>query len=276
MVENKELSFIDLLAVVIKYRKLEIIPAVLFAVIYGFVLFVIPGIFPSRSNNEVEIICPIKVEQMSSSLSSYLDLDVSTLAEKNLKDLVNFSKVQRSYNIWTSPTDDDRSYNTEVKNIFESNAFSVFREAKGLFRVTAIVKEEDIDSFNSFINEYIQFCSGLVEYQVESLVDSAEKNIEQMISRYEEKENLSSDISSLLSLQLEFKNYRESHKTFLLMNGQPFESNISKGRVKKMYTGVVIVFAMSFIISLILHFISCVKENPEKRKKIVDAWKAGK
>lgn len=275
--KRKELSFFDLFTVLVKYRKLILIPTFVFALVYSIILFVIPVIFPNTNKSAVKMMVSVKVEPVSSTLEKYLNIDVPTLAEKNLKDVINFSKVERDYHLWTDKELSDRMYNTAVMQVLDNKVFNVEKDTKSLFRVTTVIAENDTETFKRFLEDYLLYCSNVIDEQFEISLSSAENNISQMVERYTQKnDTVNADISNFLTLQTEFQNFRKSHKQFLTVSGEPFEVNLSKGRVKKIVFSVFSVFILLILLSFLLNLISEIKADPEKSQKLKDAWKAGK
>ena len=69
---EEEISLIDLLAVIIKYRKMIIFGTIAAGIIGIAAIFVMPKLFPSFDNKEITATYTVKVTPLPSNISSAL------------------------------------------------------------------------------------------------------------------------------------------------------------------------------------------------------------
>lgn len=274
--KDSEISFLDLFLVFVKYRKIIFIPTLVFLLFWGLFIFAKTYIFHIEEKKSVQVISSLKIEQLSPSLANYLDINVSSTVKSSLEDYMNFSNIEKKYHIWTSQEMSERVYNAIIKNILESKSFLVDKKSNDVIRVTSTIQEEDIELYNYFISDYIQYISQAIEYKIQDLLNSAEKNIDIMIERFEKNDSFSPNLSSLLSLKVEILNFKECHHNFIEVDGKPFVISVGNGNSIKIISSIIAIFIFSVIFAFLLNLINEIKNDSVKYQKIKDAWKAGK
>lgn len=275
--KESDITLLDLIAVVIRRRKIVLFTTLSFFVAGVFLFFVKPSVSSSNNTtNIIDVVYTANVEPLNVKLEEYLNIHVNALAGKNMNDYMNFARVQKKYNIFTTKDMNERSYNTVIKDLFIKGKFKIDLTNPSNIKIVAQIPESKSDEYKKFLEDYVLYCSSLIEDIIEGLISTAEKNINEVISKYDGIEKSSTDISSLISMQLEFQNFRNSHKQFISLSGDCFETTAAKGRLKKLFIFILFGFFISLVLAFFINFVSNVKEDPEASKIISDAWKAGK
>lgn len=279
--ENKSLdtkiTLLDFLVVLIRYRKLICLTTFVVFVFSFSWNVILPKFVKQYSEKEVQIIYSGAYEKMAPELTSYLNIDIARLSEKELKEYSNFAKVQKKFNVFSSENLSLREYNSLVKDIMDEKRF----EVKSLwdssqFKIIATVPESKADNYRDFINEYIHFCSEIVEGKISESIDSARQNLEELIEKNNTSENKNANLEKLISLQLSIKNFSDTHKQIVFLEGEPFESTISINKMRKVILFTGFAFVASIVFAFIINLIRVLKKDPEVCELISDAWKAGK
>ncbi|MCF0242579.1 MAG: hypothetical protein HUK25_08075 [Treponema sp.] len=279
--KDDEISLIDLLAVLIRHRKLIIITTLLAFVLSAVIFFALPKlnekIFKKDSERKVLVIYNVRVEKMAPELTHFLNINLGDIVEKELKDYVNFSNVQREYNIFTEDNLTNREYNTVIKDLLDKKKFNIDVNYGGqVITISSEVLENRIEDYKNFISAYVNYCSTIIDGVISESIDSAKYNLDELIERAEKNENQGSDLSSLLSIRLAIKNYNDTHKQIVSLDGEPFEVNIALGRLKKVIIFTFAGFFVSIFAAFVINAVSNIKKDPEASKIISDAWKNGK
>lgn len=153
-----------------------------------------------------------------------------------------------------------------------------YSDGNGVFKIISEVDESKVSLYKDFIVEYVDYCSGLVEENVNGAIDIAKKSLEKILEKQNsinEKSNTKEN-ASLVSLQLAINNYVDANKKIITLVGSPFEADIIIGRGKKVLIITIVVFLISLLLSFVINDIQRIKLDPIASKKIKDAWKAGK
>ena len=88
---DEDISLLDLLVVLIRYRKFIIFSTLIVSFLVGIWFFIILNFFKKES--EVLVIYSANIEKMSPELSSYLNLDLPSLCEKEFRNYFTFANV---------------------------------------------------------------------------------------------------------------------------------------------------------------------------------------
>lgn len=274
-----EVSFLEIISIFIKYRKFIIIFSLLGFVFSVSSVYLLPKIKKSNQTKKVLVIYSGKIEKPAPDLSAYLNLNVDSLVRSELKNYVNFANVQKKYCIYNSEIVSDRQYNTTVKKILDDGIIKMdYSDGNGVFKIISEVDESKVSLYKDFIVEYVDYCSGLVEENVNGAIDIAKKSLEKILEKQNsinEKSNTKEN-ASLVSLQLAINNYVDANKKIITLVGSPFEADIIIGRGKKVLIITIVVFLISLLLSFVINDIQRIKLDPIASKKIKDAWKAGK
>lgn len=299
---EEEISLLDLFAVLLRYRKLIIITTAVAFVLSVLYLFALPKVLKTQSETDVLVIHTLAVEKMAPELSSYLNVDLASLSEREFRDYFNFATTHKPYNIFTDEDKDltARQYNTAVKKLIDDKKDFIVstNRSNNTITVTATIPESKVDTYNDFLKEYVTVCSELVEEKVEQAIESAQNNIEELMSRNEASEitvsdkadtdldtksakkiqGTSSDLSKLVSMQLAIKTFTDTHTNIISVAAAPFEADagIGQRRVIKIIIATFAAFFLSVFLAFLLNAIANIKKDPEASKLISDAWKAGK
>lgn len=280
MLEKKaedEVSLLDLLAVLIRRRKLIVITTIVAFVLGVLWLFAYPKIVKSASERKVQVIYSGQLEKIAPDLASYLSMDIAGLAERELRNYVNFAKVQKPYYVFTEDNLTERQYNSAIKQLIDQRKFAVsVSRGSSTITISSELYETKVEDYKKFITEYVAYCANNIEKNVAMAMENASSNIDELIERNEASENSSSDLANLLSIRLAIKNYTDTHEQIITVDEDPFEIDIALGRMKKLAIITAAAFFISIFIAFLLNAIENIKKDPEASKLISDAWKAGK
>lgn len=272
-----EVSLLDLLAVLIRRRKLIVITTIVAFVLGILWLFAYPKIVKSASERKVQVIYSGQLEKIAPDLASYLSMDIAGLAERELRNYVNFAKVQKPYLVFTEDNLTERQYNSAIKQLIDQRKFAVsVNRGSSTITISSEVFETKVEDYKKFITEYVAYCANNIEKNVALAMENASSNIDELIEKNESSENSSSDLANLLSIRLAIKNYTDTHEQIITVDGEPFEIDLALGRMKKLLVITIAAFFISIFIAFLLNTIENIKKDPEASKLISDAWKAGK
>lgn len=268
---------INIIAILIRRRKV-----IIFSTLIGFIfeicyLFVYPFIRKDASESVVQVIYSGNIEKMSPELSSYINFNLPNLAEQEIKDYVNFAKIQKKYNVFTKEDDSEFKYNATIKSLIDENLFSVsVSSVNNSYKIKASVPERKLEDYKLFINDYIYYCADQLDSNISQVLDSAIKNIDELVENINSSDNSSSDLANLFSMRLAIKNFNDNHSQVITINSTPFITGVAKGRVNKLINFTCFILFASILVVFLLNTIENIKKDQEAFSIISDAWKAGK
>ncbi len=287
---DEEISLIDLLAVLIRYRKMIVWGTVAVAVCAFSWLFLIPKVIPSRASSAVEISYYIHQSEppalwyqqnpttttttggLLSNAISYLN-DPLVLIKKN-------KQINILFNEQLLATMSERNYSAAVMSQIHDGVIKAIKGAQSnTIEYKFKIDEGNRELLNQFVHGLIEDLNTQYNDQFYLQLDSLyEKNL----AVYNQMNNMDSTLVSPEALAAVTQNLsditlaRSAKTNFFTVDESIIELNVAKGRAK---TFIIVVFAAFFVLifaAFLLNAIASIKADPEASSKIAAAWNAGK
>ena len=285
--DEEEISLIDLFAVILRYRKLIVIGTVMITFLAGLYLFVLPMVVPSSSKKVSTVTYSIDVNRLPLTVERQLPNPVgganliSGLFMSNVNNMPFFASVYKDHMIFSA---NDTMPESEAD--FNLMVQKILKEKKVVMRVGPLgatieidveVPDANIDKVGPFISDLVMRSNAdLSRYmlpQLEELRKTTSETITIMEQQTSMMGNSTQDLQRVLS---ELDAYLASLQAFVWFDGAPFIVAVAQGRMTQL---IIVAFAAFFItvfIAFILNAVNNIKTDPQARKVISDAWKAGK
>lgn len=281
---ENEISLIDLLAVLIRYRK-SILITVLIFLVSSCTYFFISSRPPKNSMPAVDTLSvtySLKITQTPQKLSDFIGSSVSQMTLNNLNDKFNFARIEKKYNIFTDKSSSDLRNNEIINNFFKKEIpadqknFYIISDNPLNFYIVAKLPENRMDDYRKFIAEYISSCIEMTNSQVNETINPILAGISDLISKQKISDpDNKSDLSGLLQTQSELNGIKDSCAQFITLDEDPFElveRPAKKSSLKKIIIITLAGFFFAIFIAFLRNAIENIKKDPKASKIIQEAW----
>ena len=285
--EDEEISLIDLLAVLIRFRKFIAIFTVAVAFLATFVLFVLPRLNAKANTNEVTISYSVKVRQMPQSLiDEGLPKDISNIAKTYFVNPRIIARQNKKFGAFGDDLDEltDRQYNTFVQNLIKQRSIEVPKADIAVpneFSVIMNVKEENTEKcilfFNGMLSEINASLDAFYRPQLESIREATDSAIAQLQKSAESEDATLSQgggATNLIALRQQVNLILSSD--YVVAPETPFIESKSQGRAKKLIIAVFAAFFCSVFCAFAYNAWKNIQTDPKASKTLKEAWDAGK
>lgn len=281
-IQEDEISLLDLFAVLIRYRKLIVFGTLIVTFLAGLYLFVLP-LF-RQTDRMADVTYAVDVMNIPNSVSAKLPnkdritpLYLSTYNAQRLPFLVDHIKKNNAF------SDDqlsDYEFNSFVQTIQKEGKYKISSSPLGNgFDINLKISIEKIPEATKLVRSIVEDTEAAVQDYYLPLIETLEQNTLNSIEKATAVATSASDMSALQNLQdlsVEIEEFKQSFNNFLTLREDPFVIPEARGRTKKF----VIIFVAAFFIFVFAAFcknaIANIKADPDSKKLISDAWKAGK
>lgn len=281
-IQEDEISLLDLFAVLIRYRKLIVFGTLIVTFLAGLYLFVLP-LF-RQTDRMADVTYAVDVMNIPNSVSAKLPnkdritpLYLSTYNAQRLPFLVDHIKKNNAF------SDDqlsDYEFNSFVQTIQKEGKYKISSSPLGNgFDINLKISIEKIPEATKLVRSIVEDTESAVQDYYLPLIETLEQNTLNSIEKATAVATSASDMSALQNLQdlsVEIEEFKQSFNSFLTLREDPFVIPEARGRTKKF----VIIFVAAFFIFVFAAFcknaIANIKADPDSKKLISDAWKAGK
>ena len=281
-IQEDEISLLDLFAVLIRYRKLIVFGTLIVTFLAGLYLFVLP-LF-RQTDRMADVTYAVDVMNIPNSVSAKLPnkdritpLYLSTYNAQRLPFLVDHIKKNNAF------SDDqlsDYEFNSFVQTIQKEGKYKISSSPLGNgFDINLKISIEKIPEATKLVRSIVEDTEAAVQDYYLPLIETLEQNTLNSIEKATAVATSASDMSALQNLQdlsVEIEEFKQSFNNFLTLREDPFVIPEARGRAKKF----VIIFVAAFFIFVFAAFcknaIANIKADPDSKKLISDAWKAGK
>ena len=283
---EEEISLIDLLAVIIKYRKMIIFGTIAAGIIGIAALFVMPKLFPSFNNKEITATYSVKVTPLPRNISSGLAaLGINNNFEKTLtSSFINLPFIASEYKKFPftnkSFTSDGFFSNSIVEEIVKSKKLQIVPAVKtNYYDVILRMPIEKLDTGTDFVKEIVSIDNESVLTVLAETIPLLESNTKESLEKIEKSTAQVNDLSTIQNLRDLLKDiemYKEKNINIFELEEEPFVLSIAQGRLKKL---IIVVFAAFFLLVFLAfarNAVLNIKADPEASKIISDAWNSGK
>lgn len=298
--ENEEISIIDLIAVLLKYRKLIILGTIIPTVCTVLWLFVAEPIIKNKIKieqtteikTETKVVYTVqqnyKKPKVYSGLADYCGkgMDVGGTFIKDFQNYKILTPLYEKYKFADTVTNED----TEVliKNWIKNQQFSCVASDNNTFTITIFMPIKSLDQLELFIQSFVQYEIDFMEKMLfgENL-DYLEARCRRRLSEVENADPKTVNFTEIQYVKdiledIEFS--RNENKPSFEILGKPVieKSTITppappkEPKVKELIIVAVASLFIFIFIAFLLNAIQNIKDDPVSSQKIKDAWKAGK
>ena len=283
---EEEISLIDLLAVIIKYRKMIIFGTIAAGIIGIAAIFVMPKLFPSFDNKEITATYTVKVTPLPSNISSALAaLGINNNFENVLtSSFINLPFIASEYKKFPftnkSFTSDVFFSNSIVEEIVKSKKLQIVPAGiTNYYDVILRMPIEKLDTGTDFVKEIVSIDNESVLTVLAETIPLLESNTKESLDKIEKSTARVNDfytIQNLRDLLKDIEMYKEKNINIFELEKEPFVLSVPQGRLKKL---IIVVFAAFFLLVFLAfarNAVLNIKADPEASKVISDAWNSGK
>ena len=283
---EEEISLIDLLAVIIKYRKMIIFGTIAAGIIGIAAIFVMPKLFPSFDNKEITATYTVKVTPLPSNISSALAaLGINNNFENVLtSSFINLPFIASEYKKFhitkKSFTSDVFFSNSIVEEIVKSKKLQIVPAGiTNYYDVILRMPIEKLDTGTDFVKEIVSIDNESVLTVLAETIPLLESNTKESLDKIEKSTARVNDfytIQNLRDLLKDIEIYKEKNINIFELEKEPFVLSVPQGRLKKL---IIVVFAAFFLLVFLAfarNAVQNVKADPDASKIISDAWNSGK
>ena len=278
---EEEISLIDLLAVIIKYRKMIIFGTIAAGIIGIAAIFVMPKLFPSFDNKEITATYTVKVTPLPSNISSALAaLGINNNFENVLtSSFINLPFIASEYKKFPFTSDGFFS-NSIVEEIVKSKKLQIVPAGiTNYYDVILRMPIEKLDTGTDFVKEIVSIDNESVLTVLAETIPLLESNTKESLDKIEKSTARVNDfytIQNLRDLLKDIEIYKEKNINIFELEKEPFVLSVPQGRLKKL---IIVVFAAFFLLVFLAfarNAVQNVKADPDASKIISDAWNSGK
>ncbi len=287
---DDEISLLDLLAVLVRYRKFIAIFTGIIALCAIVVLFVLPKFVPSLDTKKYEVQYKIMTAELPGDIVSALSLAsnkddkniIRSYAKENFLNLQFFASEYKKYPVFSSDLDkiDEYSYNNMVSKFIQNKSVDAkLPLANDYFVFIIVPKAENLKVADDLVKDMTKKTDELLKNIFLSRIDDLKKNTELSIEKLQKSFSTVTDMSSIAQMQnliMSIDSFNSRYQDFVYINEEPFVINQAQGRAKKLIIVVFAAFFVSIFIAFARNAVENIKKDPEANKLMTDAWNAGK
>ena len=281
-----EISILDMLAVLIRHRKLIILGTLIVTFLAGLYLFIFP-LFLKKSNTQTAIVTysvdvrtiPVSIAAKLPNNEKITPLYLATYNTQRLPFLVDQIKANDIF-AGSNTELTDYEFNSYVQTLLKDGKIKIDSSPLGNgYDIILKVSIEKISEATALVKSIVSSTESSVEDYYLPLIQTLKQNTDNSIEKATLIATSASDMSSLQALQdlsVEIEEFTQSFGGFLSLREEPFVVPEGRGRLKKL----IIIFVISLVIFVFAAFcknvVRNIKADPESNKLITDAWNEGK
>lgn len=278
--KNQEISFIDLLAVLIRYRVLIILGTLIFTGVAVLYTIILPKFFPSMNTRSIVVTYTLETRELPSDVQRILSNSQASITLLTMSHLQNQSFFAEQYKKLFEDEDsipeDDYEYNALIQEYQKKN-YSVSKgEIPGTLFITFTIP--DTEEYREKVSSFVEDSISIIDNELKSTIMPQINAMLTLLKEIDMKENTNQErnMSTYLQekknmLQLEYvvKNY----DFFVEADDIPYIAPLQQD--SKLFTIIIVAFASFFLfvfIAFTLNAVKNIKQNPQARQTISDAW----
>lgn len=278
--KNQEISFIDLLAVLIRYRVLIILGTLIFTGVAVLYTTILPKFFPSMNTRSIAVTYTLETRELPSDVQRILSNSQASITLLTMSRLQNQSffaeQYKKLFKDKKNIPKDDYEYNLMIQQ-YQKNNYSVSKgEIPGTLFVTFTIP--DTEEYREKVFSFMEDSIDLINSELKSTIMPQINAMLTLLKEIDMKENINQErnMSTYLQeqknmLQLEYvvKNY----DSFVEADDIPYIVPLQQD--SKLFTIIIVAFASFFLfvfIAFTLNAVKNIKQNPQARQTISDAW----
>ncbi len=278
--KNQEISFIDLLAVLIRYRVLIILGTLIFTGVAVLYTTILPKFFPSMNTRSIAVTYTLETRELPSDLQRILSNSQANITLLTMTRLQNQSffaeQYKKLFKDKKNIPKDDYEYNLMIQQ-YQKNNYSVSKgEIPGTLFVTFTIP--DTEEYREKVFSFMEDSIDLINSELKSTIMPQINAMLTLLKEIDMKENTNQernmstylqDPKNMLQLEYVVKNY----DSFVEADDIPYIVPLQQD--SKLFTIIIVAFASFFLfvfIAFTLNAVKNIKQNPQARQTISDAW----
>lgn len=278
--KNQEISFIDLLAVLIRYRVLIILGTLIFTGVAVLYTTILPKFFPSMNTRSITVTYTLEIRELPSDVQRILSNSQASITLLTMSRLQNQSffaeQYKKLFEDKKNIPKDDYEYNIMIQQ-YQKNNYSVSKsEIPGTLFVTFTIP--DIEEYREKVSSFMEDSIDLINSELKSTIMPQINAMLTLLKEIDMKENTNQernmstylqDQKNMLQLEYVVKNY----DSFVEADDIPYIVPLQQD--SKLFTIIIVAFASFFLfvfIAFTLNAVKNIKQNPQARQTISDAW----
>lgn len=278
--KNQEISFIDLLAVLIRYRVLIILGTLIFTGVAVLYTVILPTFFPSLNTRSITVTYTLETRELPSDVQRILSNSQASITLLTMSRLQNQSffaeQYKKLFKDKKNIPKDDYEYNIMIQQ-YQKNNYSVSKgEIPGTLFVTFTIP--DTEEYREKVSSFMEDSIDLINSELKSTIMPQINAMLTLLKEIDMKENTNQeknmstylqDQKNMLQLEYVVKNY----DSFVEADDIPYIVPLQQD--SKLFTIIIVAFASFFLfvfIAFTLNAVKNIKQNPQARQTISDAW----
>lgn len=298
--ENEEISIIDLLAVLIKYRKLILIGTIIPAVIAALWLFVAKPIlkpveFPEPETKvETKVVYTIRLNHLPNSIYGAIWSNFLIGFDFNGRILQDFSNSNILCKLYKENQFSEQYKENEIeeyiKKCIDTKLITCSNSIQTNYNIIVLMEVKSWNKLDAFIKSFIEYeCNlaneGNIQEKIDIIGERYKRRLDEL-NKYDSKSVNYSEIQSIKDTVADIELYRKENKPFFEIIGEPVIDTKTttitppappkEPKVKELIIVAVASLFIFIFIAFLLNAIQNIKDDPVSSQKIKDAWKEGK
>lgn len=278
--KNQEISFIDLLAVLIRYRVLIILGTLIFTGVAVLYTTILPKFFPSMNTRSIAVTYTLETRELPSDVQRILSnsqASITLLTTSRLQNQSFFAEqYKKLFEDKKNIPKDDYEYNIMIQQ-YQKNNYSVSKgEIPGTLFVTFTIP--DTEEYREKVSSFMEDSISIIDNELKSTIMPQINAMLTLLKEIDMKENTNQernmstylqDKKNMLQLEYVVKNY----DFFVEADDIPYIAPLQQD--SKLFTIIIVAFASFFLfvfIAFTLNAVKNIKQNPQARQTISDAW----
>lgn len=294
-VENEEVSLIDIITVLIRYRKLILIGTLIPTIIVAIYLFFVkPKIKPKMQPYEnTTITYTIRLNNIPQKLIEALIQNYNRWWDFNgrmLQDFINPTIIGPLYekNQFSEECAEGAG-ETFIKPYIDSKKITCSMSLDTSYNITINMPVTSEEKLNDFMNAFIQYEHDLIQDiyirdHIETLLERYQRRLNEVQNANPNTVNYE-EIQKAKDIIQDIGTYKRENKPFYEIQGKPvIQRNViypnndvpKKVKIKRLIIALIGSFCIFTFIAFLLNMIQNIKEDPNASRKIKDAWYGGR
>lgn len=278
--KNQEISFIDLLAVLIRYRVLIILGTLIFTGVAVLYTVILPKIFPFMNTRSITMTYTLEIRELPSDVQRILSNSQASITLLTMSRLQNQSffaeQYKKLFKDKKNIPKDDYEYNIMIQQ-YQKNNYSVSKgEIPGTLFITFTIP--DTEEYREKVSSFVEDSISIIDNELKSTIMPQINAMLTLLKEIDMKENTNQernmstylqDQKNMLQLEYVVKNY----DSFVEADDIPYIVPLQQD--SKLFTIIIVAFASFFLfvfIAFTLNAVKNIKQNPQARQTISDAW----
>lgn len=284
---EEEISLIDLLSVLIRYRKFIVIFTGIVTVLAALFLFVLPLANKDFDKKQLEYNYVIRFNDFPARVKEYVtstSTSTSTIDAAAVEEMKNPAVFAAGYKANPFLKDTDKfatelEYNSYIYGLLKEGSKDVSIEASkfsNTISIKLLVPAEKGDAADKFVKSLVsRVDTSLAGYYITKLQDSL-KDVNSSIDSYKGNAETSLSYQELVSAGRTLNNYLSTFNGFLALSNDKFVISVAQGRTLKLIIACFAAFFVAVFVAFLRNAIENIKNDKEASEKISKAWNAGK